>query len=66
MPLSTTMVGASTPPMTHDVDARWIMSYAAGLGDGLVELPAQAHRARHATTKRIRCALMGSLLGLAI
>ena len=33
MPLSTTMVGASTPPMTHDVDARWIMSYAAGIAD---------------------------------
>jgi hypothetical protein len=33
MPLSTTMVGASTQPITHDVDARWIMSYAAGLDD---------------------------------
>ena len=33
MPLSTTMVGASTKPLTHDVDARWIMSYAAGLDD---------------------------------
>ncbi len=33
MPLTTTMVGASTQPITHDVDARWIMSYAAGLDD---------------------------------
>jgi acyl dehydratase len=33
MPLNTMMVGASTPPITHDVDARWIMSYAAGLDD---------------------------------
>ena len=33
MPLSTTMVGASTEAFTHDVDARWIMSYAAGLAD---------------------------------
>lgn len=33
MPLSTTMVGASTQAVTHDVDARWIMSYAAGLAD---------------------------------
>lgn len=33
MPLGTTMVGASTQPITHDVDARWIMSYAAGLDD---------------------------------
>jgi hypothetical protein len=36
-----------------------------GLGDGLVELPEQAHRARHATTKRVRCAVT-VLLGLAI
>ncbi len=33
MPLNTSMVGASTDPLTHDVDARWIMSYAAGIGD---------------------------------
>jgi acyl dehydratase len=33
MPLSTTMVGASTEAFTHDVDARWIMSYSAGLAD---------------------------------
>jgi len=33
MPLSTTMVGASTGAFTHDVDARWIMSYAAALDD---------------------------------
>jgi acyl dehydratase len=33
MPLSTAIVGQSTTPITHDVDARWIMAYAAGLGD---------------------------------
>jgi acyl dehydratase len=27
------MVGASTPAITHAVDARWLMAYAAGLGD---------------------------------
>ena len=32
MPLDTAMVGASTAPITHAVDARWIMAYAAGLG----------------------------------
>ena len=33
MPMSTVMVGESTTATTHDVDARWIMAYAAGLGD---------------------------------
>jgi len=33
MPLSTTIVGETTDPFTHHVDARWIMAYAAGLGD---------------------------------
>ena len=33
MPLDARMVGASTRSFTHDVDARWIMAYAAGLGD---------------------------------
>jgi len=33
MPLNTAMVGASTAAITHDVDARWIMAYAAGLAD---------------------------------
>ncbi len=33
MPLNTAMVGARTPAITHDVDARWIMAYAAGLAD---------------------------------
>ena len=27
------MVGASVGPMTHEIDARWIMAYAAGLGE---------------------------------
>ena len=33
MPLDTAMVGASTEPVTHNVDARWTMSYAAALAD---------------------------------
>jgi acyl dehydratase len=35
MPLNSSMVGATTEPIVHDVDARWIMSYSAGLGDTL-------------------------------
>ncbi|MEZ5556965.1 MAG: MaoC/PaaZ C-terminal domain-containing protein [Pseudomonadales bacterium] len=33
MPLHTKMVGRSTQAITHTVDARWIMAYAAALGD---------------------------------
>jgi len=33
MPLSSRLVGASSVPVTTDVDARWTMAYAAGLGD---------------------------------
>ena len=33
MPLNTTMVGAHTPAFEHDVDARWVMAYGAGLHD---------------------------------
>jgi len=33
MPLSSKIVGASTQPLTHLVDARWLMAYAAALGD---------------------------------
>jgi len=33
MPLDTEVVGCTTEPISHPVDARWIMSYAAGLGD---------------------------------
>jgi len=33
MPLSSAFVGASTDPVGHEVDARWLMAYAAGLGD---------------------------------
>jgi acyl dehydratase len=29
------MVGATTEPIVHDIDARWLMSYSAGLGDTL-------------------------------
>ncbi len=35
MPLNSSMVGVTTEPVIHDVDARWIMSYSAGLGDTL-------------------------------
>jgi acyl dehydratase len=33
MPLSTEIVGESTHPLAHQVDARWLMAYAAGLRD---------------------------------
>lgn len=33
MPLSTKIVGQTADPIVHEVDARWIMAYAAGLGD---------------------------------
>lgn len=33
MPLCTSIVGQKTVAHTHSVDARWIMAYAAGLGD---------------------------------
>lgn len=33
MPLHTSMVGSRTTPITHDVDDRWLMAYAAGLHD---------------------------------
>lgn len=35
MPLNSSTVGATADPITHDVDARWLMAYAAGLGDTL-------------------------------
>ncbi len=33
MPLNNRIVGQTTEPVTHDVDARWLMAYAAGLDD---------------------------------
>ena len=33
MPLSVDLVGAVTEPVVHDVDVRWLMAYAAGIGD---------------------------------
>lgn len=33
MPVATSMVGAAVGPVTHEVDARWTMAYAAALGD---------------------------------
>jgi len=33
VPLSTRMVGERSEALSHDVDARWLMAYAAGLGD---------------------------------
>ena len=35
MPLSSDTVGLSGEPLTHEIDERWIMAYAAGLGDTL-------------------------------
>jgi acyl dehydratase len=35
MPLSSTTVGVSGEPVVHEIDARWMMAYAAGLGDTL-------------------------------
>jgi acyl dehydratase len=34
MPVPSDLVGASTEPLTRPVDARWLMAYAAGVGDG--------------------------------
>ena len=33
MPIDSTTVGASTEPFVHRIDARWVMAYAAALGD---------------------------------
>ncbi|NBQ88856.1 MAG: hypothetical protein EBU07_15590, partial [Betaproteobacteria bacterium] len=33
MPLKPSIVGFETPPFHYDIDARWLMAYAAGLGD---------------------------------
>jgi acyl dehydratase len=33
VPLNTTMLGEQTPPFVHEVDARWLMAYAAGIND---------------------------------
>ncbi|MEW6300174.1 MAG: MaoC/PaaZ C-terminal domain-containing protein [Thermodesulfobacteriota bacterium] len=35
MPLSAALVGTAGDPVVHDIDARWLMAYAAGLGDTL-------------------------------
>jgi acyl dehydratase len=35
MPLSSATVGTSGDPLVHEIDARWMMAYAAGLGDTL-------------------------------
>jgi len=35
MPLNSSTVGASAEPVVHDIDERWLMAYAAGLGDTL-------------------------------
>lgn len=34
MPIKAEQVGQSTEPVTTDIDARWIMSFAAGIRDG--------------------------------
>ena len=33
MPLDASLVGTESEPLVHDVDERWTMAYAAGLGD---------------------------------
>ena len=33
MPVPTDMVGDQIGPITHAVDARWVMAYSAALGD---------------------------------
>jgi acyl dehydratase len=35
MPLSSATVGTAGEPIAHEIDARWMMAYAAGLGDTL-------------------------------
>ncbi len=35
MPLSSSIVGKSVPPLSSEIDARWMMAYAAALGDAL-------------------------------
>lgn len=35
MPLNAAVVGTTGEPLVHKVDARWLMAYAAGLGDTL-------------------------------
>ena len=31
--LSSDIVGVTVGPIAHDIDARWLMAYAAGLGE---------------------------------
>ena len=33
MPLESSIVGATTQALEHQVDERWLMAYAAGIGD---------------------------------
>jgi hypothetical protein len=33
MPLNAAIVGVSTAPVVHTIDTRWLMAYAAGLGE---------------------------------
>ena len=33
MPLEPSIVGFESPPFAYDIDARWLMAYAAGIGD---------------------------------
>ena len=35
MPLNSASVGSSTGPIVHNIDERWLMAYAAGIGDTL-------------------------------
>lgn len=35
MPIESSIVGSSGEPLVHEIDARWTMAYAAGLGDAI-------------------------------
>ncbi len=35
MPIESSIVGSSGEPLVHEIDARWTMAYAAGLGDAM-------------------------------
>lgn len=35
MPLSPDSIGSTGEPFVHEIDARWVMSYATGIGDTL-------------------------------
>ncbi len=61
MPLNAAIVGASAEPVVHAIDARWLMAYAAGLGE---TLPCYLDTRQLRASRRIpcfRCVLNGPL-----